>query len=84
MDPDRSATAITAALLRRFLPNLDQADEAGLAGLFTDSPPRPAARSLPGYWHRSDYRAMADLLVVAAVIVFVVAMLGMTWALGRL
>jgi len=27
---------------------------------------------------------MADVLVVAAVIVFVAAMLGMTWALGRL
>jgi len=27
---------------------------------------------------------MADLLVVAAVIVFTAAMLGMTWALGRL
>jgi len=27
---------------------------------------------------------MADVLVVAAVIFFVAAMLGMTWALGRL
>jgi hypothetical protein len=51
---------------------------------FTDSPLRPGARSLHGYWRRSHYRAMADVLVVAAVIVFVAAMLGMTWALGRL
>jgi len=27
---------------------------------------------------------MADLLVVVAVVVFVAAMLGLTWALGRL
>jgi hypothetical protein len=28
--------------------------------------------------------AMADLLVVVAVVAFVAAMLGLTWALGRL
>ena len=76
MHPDRSATAITAALLRCFLAKPDHS--------FTDSPPPPAARSLPGYWRQSHYRAMADVLVVGAVIVFVAAMLGMTWALGRL
>jgi len=56
----------------------------GPVGSFTDSPLLPGARSLPGYWRQSHYRAMADVLVVAAVIAFVAAMLGMTWALGRL
>ncbi len=42
------------------------------------------ARSPRGYRDGSEHRAMADLLVVAAVVAFVAAMLGMTWALGRL
>jgi hypothetical protein len=51
---------------------------------FTDSPPPPGGRSLPGHRGRSDDLAMADLLVVVAVVAFVAAMLGLTWALGRL
>ena len=79
MDSDRNAGAITAALLR-CCPDLRQAQP----GPFTDSLPQPGACSLPGHWRRSHYLGMADLLVVGAVIVFVAAMLGMTWALGRL
>jgi hypothetical protein len=51
---------------------------------FTDSPPPAGARSPRGYRGTSEHLAMADFLVVAAIAVFVAAMLGLTWALGRI
>jgi hypothetical protein len=51
---------------------------------FTVSPPGRPQRSPRGYRDRSDDRVMADFLVVAAIAVFMAAMIGLTWALGRL
>jgi hypothetical protein len=51
---------------------------------FTDSPPRPDRGSPRSHRRPADDRGMADLLVLAAIVVFVAAMLGLSWALGRL
>jgi hypothetical protein len=53
-------------------------------GSFTDSPPSPGNGSLRSHRGRGDDRAMADVLVVAAIALFVAAMLGLIWALGRI
>jgi hypothetical protein len=56
----------------------------GSLGSFTDSPPSPGSSSLRSHRGRGDDRAMADVLVVAAIAFFVAAMLGLIWALGRI
>jgi hypothetical protein len=79
MDPDRNARAVTAALLRCFLrQHLISRTHSPI--LYRGQAPVHCLVTGAG----ATIGGMADLLVVGAVIVFVAAMLGMTWALGRL
>jgi hypothetical protein len=51
---------------------------------FTDFLPLGPSRSPRGHHGRGEDRAMADFLVVIAIVVFVAAMLGLIWSLERI
>jgi hypothetical protein len=62
-----------------------QPQPPGRPGLsFTDFLPPGTSRSPRGHRGRSEDRAMADFLVVIAIVAFVVAMLGLIWGLERI
>jgi hypothetical protein len=50
---------------------------------FTVSPPALGGRSPRGYRSRIDARLMGDFFVIAGIVVFTAAMLGLIWALER-
>jgi hypothetical protein len=56
---------------------------AGRLGPFTDSLPLRAWHSPRIYQAISDDRPMADFLVIAGIVIFVAAMLGLIWGLER-
>jgi hypothetical protein len=50
---------------------------------FTVFLPGPGPRSPRGYRPRIDARLMGDFFVIAGIVVFTAAMLGLIWALER-